>query len=193
MGSLSSLKEIDDFQKYKQFIKTFILENESLFRVIYFLVRNPMDELNYPYPENPYKIFTTEKESDTDNHGVVLFSQKNVEILNYGTVIILINFDTTKYGNSGLLDNLYITIRIICKSDAVEDIEDSEGNIYNRASVIAEFINNEMDDKRVGNIGKVKKIAFKPLDGLNEGNFGYVLTYKARNLSNRMLDETNNY
>lgn len=178
MTNISDLKELDNFQIYKKFIRRFILEDESLFRLIYFGNKNVFDEMLCPYPENPFKIFTTDKEDENDNHGVVLFKQKNSEILNYGTIVVLVDFETTRRGSSEFFDNLYIIFRIIGKSDNIQEIEDEEGNLGNRLTSIIELIDNNFNLADVNNIGIVKRQSLNPL-ATNEDNFGYTVIYKA--------------
>lgn len=181
--NLSDLKEIDDFQIYKRFIQKFILEDQTLQKIIYYPVRNPLlqDDL-----ENPYTIFDIPDKEDSDVHGVVLFKQKNPEILNYGTVIVLVDFETTSFGNSGLLDNLYIIFRIIIKSTDIQELD----NNLNRSYVIADLINDHLDNIKVGSIGYVKKQSINPVN-TNEENSAISLIYKCRNLSNRLLENAN--
>lgn len=177
MLNLNSLKELDDFQIYKQFIKNFIVLDETLYRLIYFNVKNPLDEVLYPFPQKSDKIFTTEKESEDDNHGVVLFKQKNSEILNYGTTIVLVDFETTRRGTSEFFDNLYIIFRVIGKSDDIQELEDEEENTINRLTTIIELIDNNFNLANVNNIGIVKRQSLNPLS-INDENFGYTVIYK---------------
>ena len=192
MGDLSSLKELDDFQIYKKFIKRFFLEDQDLFRLVFFQMKNPFDEDKCVYPENPFKIFTTEKEDDNDNHGVVLFGQKNGEILNYGTTVILIDFETTRIGNSHVLDNLYIIFRIITKSEDIQELEDNEGNIVNRSYAIAGLIDNNFNYARVNNVSEIRKQSIKPLS-INEQNGGYSIVYKTSAWGSKLLSKNKNY
>jgi hypothetical protein len=53
--NLSDLKEIDDFQIYKNFIKKFILEDQILQKIIYYPVRNPLLQDNFVRYSHPKK------------------------------------------------------------------------------------------------------------------------------------------
>jgi hypothetical protein len=180
--SLSDLVEMDDFQKYKNFIKNFILNDMPLWKIIYSPLKNP---LIIEDPENPYVIFQNE-DVENDNHGVVLFKQKNNEILNYGTVCVLVDFETTSFGNSDLLDNLYIIFRIIIKSNDIDELENGLSRLY----IIADLINRHLDHAEIGSIGYVKKQSMNPIPA-NEENSAITIIYKCRNLSNRLLEEAN--
>ena len=190
--NINSLRELDDFQKYKQFIRDFILQDETLFRLIYFCNKNVFDEEKCEMPENPYKIFTTDKEYENDNHGVILFKQKNGEILNYGTVVVLVNFETTRLGNSSVMDNMYIIFRIIAKSEEIQELEDDEGNTVNRLYAIAECINNNCDHARVGNTGELRKQSMNALS-INEENCGITLMFKTSEWGSKLLSRNKNY
>lgn len=186
MASLDDLQELDDTQIFKRYIKNFILQNSDLQKIIYYPVKNPLlkDDL-----ENPYDLFdsTTAMSADgTGIHGVVLFRRKCDEIINAEVPIILIDFQSAKAGNSEILGDLYIIIRVIMKGTNIQELE----NGLSRSSVIAELFDKNINSEKVNSIGKVIRESYNPLP-INEENSGYMGIYKARVISNRLLEEAN--
>lgn len=184
--NLDDLKELDDFQIFKRYIKSFILQNPDLQKIIYYPVKNPllMDDL-----ENPYDLFdssTVMSSSGTGVHGVVLFRKKCDEIINAEIPIVLINSESTNLGDSGFMSNLYIVVRIIIKGSTIQDLE----NGLSRSSVMADLFDKNINSAKVNSIGKIKRQSFNPLN-LNEENTGYCIIYKAQVISNRLLEEAN--
>jgi hypothetical protein len=188
--NLDDLKELDDFQEFKEYIKTFIIENENLFRMIYFPTKNPLDTISYPYPQDPYQIFDSDsaigEDGKSEIHGVVLFKQKNDKILNSSLPILLIDFHTTKLGTNNIYDNLYIAVRFLCKGEYVQELE----NGMNRSFVIANMFDNLFNFAKFNDVGKVHRQSFDPIP-INEQNIGYSSIYKCRVLANHLLDNKN--
>lgn len=184
--NLDTLRELDDFQIFKKYIKSLILQNSVLQKIIYYPFKNPLikDDL-----ENPYDLFDSSTVMSSDGsgvHGVVLFRRKCDEILNAEVPIILITFESTKLGNSDMLDNVYIVIRTITKGDSIQELE----NGLSRSSVIADLIDKSLNSSKISSIGKVTRQSFQPLN-LNEENDGFLTIYKAQVISNRLLEEAN--
>ncbi|HBA03763.1 MAG TPA: hypothetical protein DCW51_07350 [Clostridium sp.] len=169
--NLSDLKEIDDFDKIRTFVKTLILTDETLYRLIFFSNSNPLDELSCVYPENPYQIF--EQSSDTDNpHGVVLFNAKNDDILNYEVINILIDTESVRKSNSNEFNQTYIIIRCIAKGTNIRTLE----NGADRVKTILKLIDDNLNEANVNNLGKIRKKSTSDLS-LNEENIGKVVMY----------------
>ena len=176
---LSELKEIDDFLLFKKYIKSFILENESLYRLIWFSNSNPFDEDSCPYPEEPRDIFTA-----SDEHGCVLFKRKNNIVLNKETVNILIDFESANQSYS--YDMIYIIFRIVVKGENIQELS----NGVNRSSAIAKFIDDEFNLAKINGLGEVKKQSFKELS-LNEENVGYTIIFSAHSFSSDISSNKN--
>ena len=179
---LSDLKEIDDFQLFKKYIKNFIIQNEDLYRLIYFSNSNPYDEDSCPYPEEPRDIFVAEKE-----HGCVLFRRKNDIVQNEETTNILIDFTSAKLGNSKFIDSVFITIRIITKGVNIQEL----ANGLARHSTIAKLIDSYLSHAKINNVDEVQRQSYNDIS-LNEENAGYLLIYSCANFGNK-LDENKNY
>lgn len=47
---LDNLKELDNFGLFKKYIKNFVIDDDDLFRLIWFSNSNPFDEILCPYP-----------------------------------------------------------------------------------------------------------------------------------------------
>jgi hypothetical protein len=194
MGNLQSLKEFDDFQKYKEFIKTFILTNQDLYRLIYFPIKNPLDE-KFEIPENPYQIFdpdsAVEEDGKTGVHGVVLFKEKNDTILNASIPVILVNFETARLGNSYFCDSVYTIFRIITKGTYIQELEDDEGNTVDRSYAIAKLISDEYGLANISKIGEIHRKSLTKIP-INEENGGYTIIFEGKGWSNH-LSENKNY
>jgi hypothetical protein len=187
MSTLNDLKELDDFQIFKRYIKSFILQDSDLQKIIYYPYKNPLikDDL-----ENPYDIFDSSTVMSSDEkgvHGVVLFRRKCDEILNSEVPIILISFESTTIGYSNILDKVYIVIRIITKGSTIQELE----NGLSRGNVIAELFDKYLNSSEISSIGKTTRKTFKSLNNINEENDGFIIIYKAQTLANRLLQQAN--
>jgi hypothetical protein len=185
--TIDDLKELDDFQEFKKFIKIFILQNSDLWKLIYYPVSDPLSQED---SENPYDIFdnSTAMNEDGSNgiHGVLLFKDKNNAILNASIPIILINFHSTRKSNSIEFNNVYCVFRIICKGDSVQEL----ANGVNRSFAIAKLIDDEFAKANVNGLGKVERISFSELS-LNEENVGYNIVFKASSFACDSLNNKN--
>lgn len=180
--NLDDLKKINVFQPFEDFIKKVIMTNEPLFRMIYFPTSNPLDEVLYNYPEDPYKIF---KESENNEHGVVLFGRKNNVILNTSTIILLVDFESTIKSNFTEYENIHIILRIIIKGD-VQKLE----NEIDRSFVIAQMIDNTINLASVNGLGEIKKKSMN-YSSINEQNNCYMLMYSATSFSSDLSNNKN--
>jgi hypothetical protein len=168
MDTIDSLIELNDFGKFKSFIRNFIIEDSVLWKLIYYSSKNPLLE---DYSDNPYEIF-----EESSEHGCVLFKRKNNTVLSEETVNILVDFYDTKLGDSYFLNDLYICFRILCKGTNIQELE----NGVNRTSAIAKRIDDQFNLARVNNIGEIKRLSYKEIP-INEQNDGVLLTYNCRN------------
>lgn len=176
-GNLNSLKELDNFYELKHYIKTSIMLNENLFRLIYFPYSDIYDENSCQYPENPYLIFQNDYNSTTKN-GVVLFRQKNDEILNYETPVVLITFTSESAQDNKSINYTKIEINIICKGTGIQDLQNGK----NRSYCIADEFDSILNHQKVGNSDEIKRLFFDNLS-LNEENCGYKLIYQINSTS----------
>jgi len=177
--TLDDLETINNFQVFEDFIREFIILDTDLFKMIYYPQKNPLIQAD---EENPYKIF---EESESNEHGVVLFGAKNNEILNTSNIVILIDFEQTPKGNLQEYNTVYIIIRTILKGD-VQKL----GNGLDRAFIIDKLIENQLDRSTLTGLGEIKKTSFKPLP-LNEQNQGYIAMYKATSFAYDFLNNKN--
>jgi hypothetical protein len=180
--NLDDLKKMNTFQPFEDFIRQFILEDDPLFRMIYFPTSNPLDENQYPNEENPYRIFEA---SESNEHGVILFGRKNDEILNTSSICVMIDFEQMQKGSLQEYNTVYILIRTILKGD-VQKLE----NDLDRAFIIDKFIENNLDRSNLTGLGEIKKTSFKALP-LNEQNSGYLSMYKGTVFSSDFINNKN--
>jgi hypothetical protein len=174
MSSLDDLLEIDDYLKFKTFIKKFILENENLYRLIYFSMSNPLDEITCVYPEDPYGIF-----DNTDNtHGVVLFDKKNDTILNTQSICVLIDFESTLKANSKEFNSVYILVRVLAKGSDIRKLS----NEVDRISAIIKIFDDEFNTASVNGLGETRRQSISSVS-VNEENVGNLVTYKANSFN----------
>lgn len=170
------MKELNNFQDIKDFIKNFIIEDSELFKLIYFPNSFPNDN---DFPDTPYEIF-----EPSEAHGCVLFRPKNDIVQSKEGTNVLIFFNSVNYNT--ILDDLYITFSVICKGVNVQELADST----NRISTIANHIDNRFNMAVINDISKIKRMSFKPLS-LNEENSGMLITYHCRTLAYNPLDNVN--
>lgn len=166
---LSDLKELDKYNIYRSFIKDFFINCEELFKLVYSPYSSPLDS---EIPDNPYSIFV-EEQNNNNAHGVVLFKQKNDEVLSYETPVVLINFTSTTQDNN-YINIVNIEYKIILKGVNIQELLDES----NRAYKIAELIDEQFNHKIIENTGKIKRVSFEKLS-INEQNCGYTINYKS--------------
>ena len=183
MSSIDNLKELDNFQDFKTFIKNFIIDNDDLFRLIWFSNSNPLDEDVCQYPDNPWEIF---KPSPNSEHGCVLFRRKNDIVQSGEQICTLITFHSAPKGNSLTFRDIFIIIRIIAKGTNIQELE----NGYNRINCIAELLDNEFNQANITGLGKVNKEKYRDLS-LNEENDGMLLMFTASDFSYDYLNNKN--
>ena len=176
--NLDSLVELDDFGKFKSFIRNFIIEDSTLWKLIFYSCKNPLLE---DYSDNPYDIF-----EESNEHGCVLFKRKNNTVLSEEAVNILVDFYDTKISDSYFLNDLYICFRILCKGTNVQELE----NNINRISAIAKRIDDQFNLANINKIGEIKRLSYKEIP-INEQNDGVLLTYNCRNWSTHLTDNKN--
>lgn len=184
------LKSINDFDKYTKFIQNFILQNTTLWKLIFYPFSMPLSDPRAIDSENPYEIFSREVGSDgkiLDSHGVILFDDKDDSIQNSSNVTVLVSYMSNRLGDSYFLDNNYIIIQIICKGSGVRKL----ANGKDRAEVIGKLIDDEFNKAKVNNIGDIQKISFEKLKNINEENIGRVATYKTRAFGFKAKDNIN--
>ena len=182
-------KELDNYQDFKKFIKTFILTDMNLWKVVYYPNFSPLDEND---PENPYDIFESETATSDEEgaiHGVFLFRQKNNTILNSSIPIVLIDFISRSKGNKKEYNNVYINFKILCKGDYIQEIQYEE-EINNRCAVIAELIDNNFNKANINGLGEVERIGYEPIP-INEENEGFLCTYRASSFSYNFMNNKN--
>ena len=98
------LKELNDFKDIKDFIRYFIIDDENLFKVIYY---SDSLALQNDLPDTPYEIFIP-----SSSHGCVLFRRKNDVVLSEESVNILVTLYDVPYGNSKEYSSTFIDISI---------------------------------------------------------------------------------
>lgn len=183
------LISINDFDKYERFIRNFILENITLWKLIFYPYSSPLSDMRAEDPQDPYTIFTRELGSDgkvIDSHGVVLFDDKDDTIQNSANVTVLVNFTSVRLGNSPLIDTNYINFQIISKGSSIRKLS----NGVDRTKAIGELIVNEFDKAKISNIGQVHKMSFDKLS-INEENVGHSICFKALGMSGHFKDNKN--
>lgn len=180
--------ELNDFQKFREFIKDFIINDEDLFKTIFYSYSSPTD---LDLPDDPYSIFPEDNPNLTDEltneHGVVLFRRKYDQVQSREGITILINYYTAPLGNDPFLDSLFITFRLILKGTNVQTLSDGSS----RHGVIARGIINNFHMAKVNNLDYVQKISYKDLS-LNEENSGSLLTFSCASFSHKQ-NENKNY
>lgn len=169
MSSIDNLKELDNFELFKSYIKNFIINCDTLFRLIYFPYSNPFSS-EYE-ADNPEDIFKPSSE-----HGCVLFRQKNDVVLSNETTNVLISFFDTKISDYYFLNDLYICFRILCKGTNIQELE----NGVSRINAIAKCIDDQFSLAEINNVAKVKRLSYKDIS-INEQNGGMLLTYSVKN------------
>lgn len=175
--NLDDLKEINDYDKVKQFIKIALLTNEQLFRLIFFANKNPFDEINYPMPENPYAIFE-ENDSSDNPHGVVLFDRKNDSILNSEIVNLLIDMESLPMGSYREYSSNRIIIRVIEKGSSIRTLENGVERFY----AIFKLLDDELNKANINGLGLLERTHISEMS-LNNENSGLMCIYKYSSFS----------
>lgn len=178
MTSIENLRELDDFNIFKKFIRNFIIEDPVLWKLVFHSCKNPLLE---DYSDNPYEIF-----EESSEHGCVLFKRKNNTVLSDETVNILVDFYDAKLGDSYFLNDLFICFSIIMKGSNIQELE----NGVNRANAIAKRIDDQFNLARVNNVGEIKRLSYKEIP-INEQNDGVLLTYNCRNWGTKIGSNVN--
>jgi hypothetical protein len=187
----NDLKSINDFDKYTKFISQFILENTTLWKLIFYPYSSPLTDQRAIDPKDPYQIFTrdiitNENGTSSDSHGVVLFEDKDDSIQNSTGITVLVHYESTRLGDSYFLDTNHIIFQVICKGDDIRKLSNGK----DRVESIFELIDNEFNFARVNNIGEVHKITYEKLS-LNDGNTGRVGIYKCIGWSSKLTNNKN--
>lgn len=157
------LKELNNFQDIKSFIREFIIDDENLFKVIYY---SDSLALQNDLPDTPYEIF-----KPSNSHGCVLFRRKNDIVLSEEGVNILITMYNIPYGNFREYSSTFIDISIICKGVNVQELDDGT----DRSAYIAYLIDNNLNQARI-NGSLIKRESYRPIP-LNEENSGFKAIY----------------
>lgn len=182
------LLSIGNFNQYEDYIKTFILRDIILWKLIFYPYSLPLSDERSIDPEDPYQIFSRQKDNEeniSDSHGVVLFDDKDNTIQNSSNVTVLIHFTSARVGNSYYLDNHYINFQILCKGDIRK-----LANGKDRIEAIEERIDANFNLARVNGIGEIHKISSTKLQ-INEENSARSLTYKCKGLGTRVSTNIN--
>jgi hypothetical protein len=162
---LEDLKELDNFEEIKIYIKNFIIDDSELWKLIFYGYKNPLLE---DYSDNPYQIFEPSNE-----HGCILFRQKNDIVLSDEQVNILVKFTTEASKDNNYINYTKIQFSIIFKGINIQKLENEKSRPY----VIAQLIDNYMNHEKIQNSNKIKRLYFDNLS-INEENCGYKLEYQ---------------
>jgi hypothetical protein len=160
--------ELDNYDDYRNLIKEKILSCQNLWELIYFQSSNPLEQ---EYPENPYEIF---EESNDGTHGFVLFKEKEVDILNSNSVIVLINFSSHRNSTYDSIQDVKIEIKIIFKGE-IEVLADETS----RSHRIAELLDENLNGVKIDNNSKIRRESFDILS-INEQNYGSLLIFTTK-------------
>ena len=55
MSSLETIKELDKFNVYREYIKNLFIDNENLFKLVYYPLSSPLE---VDLPDNPYYLLS---------------------------------------------------------------------------------------------------------------------------------------
>lgn len=171
------MKELNNYQDIKSFIRNFIIEDENLFKVIYY---SDTSALQKDLPDNPYEIFTP-----SSSHGCVLFRRKNDVVLSEEGTNVLITMYNVPYGNFRNYSSTLIDISIICKGVNVQELDDST----DRSAYISYLIDINFNQAMI-NGSLIKRESYKPIP-LNEENSGFKAIYSTVDFSYDYLNNKN--
>lgn len=161
--------ELDNFDDYRNYIKGIILSQEDLWKLIYHADSLALDD---DYGENPYIIL-----EESNEHGFVLFKEKESEILDSAVPIILIIFNSHRNDNFYSVQDIEIQIKIIFKGEIIELSDET-----NRSHRIAELFDKNLNGIAIDNGSKIRRESFEILS-VNEQNYGYQLTFTTTSTS----------
>jgi len=181
--------ELHDFDEFKKFIKTFFITDEDLWKILYYPIYSPLAE---EYKENPYDIFSTDtmiSNEGNDIHGVVIFGQKNDEILNASVPIVLIDFKSTPTGRCGEYTRVYINFKILLKGTYIQNINYKDEEC-SRINIIAKLIDDNFNKASVNDLGLIKNIGFEPIS-INEENSAFSATYRGNTFAYDYINNKN--
>ena len=184
------LEELNDFQNIRDFIKNFIILDETLFRLIWFSNSNPLDEVVCTLPDSPYSIYPEDNPDVGDElsneHGVVLFRRKYDQVQSHEGVTVLVETISSRYGNSYYFNSTFVIFNIILKGTNVQTLNDGSS----RLGVISRKIINNFDRAIVNNIGEVR-FASEKLLALNEENSGKALFFELKTCATNINENVN--
>lgn len=170
-------KELNDFQRIKDFIRNFVIEESDLWKTIFYSSSSP---LLLDYSDNPYEIF-----EPSNSHGCVLFRRKNDVVLSEEGVNVLITIYDVPYGNFNNYSSTFIDISIICKGVNVQELDDGTDRLAN----IISLIDNNLNQARIDG-SLIKRESYKPIP-LNEENNGFRAIYSCVGFSYDYLNNKN--
>lgn len=175
---------LDTFEVYKNYIRTFLLKDSELQKLIYYPYTNCLSMNDV---EDPYDIFNegTAINGDSGVHGVLLFKRQSNIIINAEMPLVLITFETTP--KSKYISNIYIVIRIICKGVNIQELEDGSSRIYS----IKRKINDWLETANINDIGEFTENSCKELS-INDENDAMLLIYKGFG-TNAEINTNKNY
>jgi len=181
------MKELNDSQDIRNFIKDFIISDSELFKIIYYPVSSPLD---LDYPDSPYSIFPEDNpdvgEELSNEHGVVLFRRKYDQVQSHEGVSLLIETISSRYGNSYFFNSTFVIFNIILKGTNVQTLNDDSS----RLGVISRKIINNFDRAIVNNIGEVRFASEKLLE-LNEENSGKAIFFELKTCATNINENVN--
>jgi len=172
-----SFKELNDFQDIKSFIRNFIIEDENLFKTVYFSDSLPNDN---DLPDSPYEIFKA-----SNSHGCILFRRKNDVVLSEEGTNVLVTLYDVPHGSFKEYSSTLIDISIICKGVNVQELDDGT----DRSAYIAYLIDTNFNQARI-NGSLIERESYKPIS-LNEENSGFRAIYSTINFSYDYLANKN--
>ena len=181
------MKELNDIQDIRDFIKDFIISDEELFKILYYPVSSPLDS---ELPDSPYSIFPEDNPDVGDElsneHGVVLFRRKFDQVQSHEGVTLLIETISSRYGNSYYFNSTFVIFNIILKGTNVQTLSDGSS----RLGVISRKIINNFDRAIVNNIGEVR-FASEKLLSLNEENSGKAIFFELKTCATNLNENVN--
>ena len=181
------MKELNDIQDIRDFIKDFIINDEKLFKLIYNSISSP---LNSDLPDSPYDIFPEDNPDYnnelSDEHGVVLFRRKYDQVQSHEGVTILVETISSRHGNSYFFNSTFVIFNIILKGTNVQTLSDGSS----RLGVISRKIINNFDRAIVNNIGEVR-FASEKLLSLNEENSGKSIFFELKTCATNINENVN--
>jgi hypothetical protein len=170
LDDLKALQEIDNIDLIKSKIKEIILSDQNLFKMIYYSDSNPLDK---EYPENPFEIF--EEQTQDNQHGVILFKEKDYTILNTECVNILVYFSSETFDNTKSISTIYVNFNIVLKGENIQTLSDDSSRTYK----ISKLIDNQFNHAEIPGVGEINK-EFLKKETISDENSFYHLSYKCK-------------